>query len=48
LYAMLQRKYDKISDVERSATPSFLKMKGILKGEGSESTDRMLLEEYFL
>lgn len=46
LYAMLQRKYDKISNVEKSATPSFLKMKGILKGEGSESTDRLLLDEY--
>ncbi len=50
LYILFQRKYadvqsmtDALSDVQ---APSFLQMKGILKGKGSEETDRQMLDDY--
>lgn len=50
LYVLLQRKYAKSfssagtqPDVQE---PSFLQMKGILKGKGNEETDRQMLDDY--
>lgn len=50
LYVLLQRKYARSfsnSDVQLdSQAPSFLQMKGILKGDGNEETDRQMLDDY--
>lgn len=46
LYVLLQRKYAKSHAKAEVQAPSFLQMQGILKGEGSEETDRQLIDEY--
>ena len=50
LYVLLQRKYAEVhsmTDAHSNAqAPSFLQMKGILKGKGSEETDRQMLDGY--
>lgn len=50
LYVLLQRKYAQSfsnADIQSGAqTPSFLQMKGILKGKGSEKTDRQMIDDY--
>lgn len=46
LYVLLQRKYAKEHNTTVEQSPSFLKMKGILKGKGSEETDHQMLDKY--
>lgn len=46
LYVLLQRKYAKGHNTTEEQPPSFLQMKGILKGKGSEETDRQMLDNY--
>ena len=50
LYVLLQRKYANSfsdADIQSDAqAPSFLQMKGILKGKGNEETDRQMLDGY--
>ena len=47
LYVLLQHKYsDDSKAVATTDVPSFLQLKGILKGSGSYNTDREMLDEY--
>ena len=46
LYVLLRHKYAEPEKELKIAPPSFLQMKGILKGVGNEDTDRQMLEEY--
>ena len=46
LYILLQRKYEgKHLDDKGESTP-FLQLQGVLKGNGSQETDRVMLDEY--
>ena len=46
LYVLLRRKYAKADITSEEQAPSFFQMKGILKGQGSEETDRQMLGDY--
>ena len=50
LYVLLQRKYAKsfstADTLSEAKAPSFLQMKGILKGEGNDETDQQMLSDY--
>lgn len=48
LYVLLKKKYSRTEKLVQGEMPSFLQMKGILKGEGNEETDGNMLDEYFL
>ena len=46
LYILLQNKYEgKHLDNKEESTP-FLKLQGVLKGKGSQETDRVMLDEF--
>lgn len=46
LYVLMQQKYAKDSDKFVNAAPTFLELKGILKGGGDSATDKEMLEGY--
>lgn len=46
LYQLLRQKYNGTGQKPESDSPSFIKMLGILKGEGNEETDRQMLDSY--
>ena len=46
LYVLLHRKYAENHPDTTSASPSFLQMKGILKGIGTPDDDRKMLDDY--
>ena len=46
LYVLLQRKYEESYLNDQNKVPSFLQMRGILKGNGNQDTDRQMLDEY--
>lgn len=46
LYVLLQQKYSNKQKKQEDTSTTFLKMQGILKGEGSEETDREMLDDY--
>lgn len=46
LYALLNAKFGGNRKQSKKEKTTFLKMKGILKSEGNQETDRQLLNEY--
>ena len=46
LYVLLDHKYNQKKTGKNPSRPSFLQMKGILKGNGYEKTDKQMMEEY--
>lgn len=48
LLILLQRKYGREPALDsKQARASFLQMKGILKGSGSQESDQQMLDDYF-
>jgi hypothetical protein len=46
LFVLLQHKYAEAHQNSPADAPSFLQMKGILKGNGNQDTDCQMLDDY--